>query len=371
MANQTIPGLSTLSLPSSAAMLWINDPSANPQDRSISLPRLYSWLQGKATPLAAGASPYTPASPWAYNPYIVTTGGSNFTFNLPAATGSGLQLEIKKADSGVGMIVIVPNGTNVIDKAGNANVYLGYQYQSIRLTDIAAGYWEVTLLGKRTFASASGVFTVLGGLDSDFILTAAATPTLPANPYPGQRITFKNKTTALTTVTANSGQTIGTTGSTTFPLYAQDDYVTLEFDGTSIWYVMATNGPVLVSSQTGTTNANTGGSWAAIGNGLALNGGSALPVGVYDLFLEVTTYTIGNLMGVAIGNVNTPISAIAISSYQPGGNIYAPQTVGVRGYALNVAAVIQGIFVTFGGNGQVIYGGSVGAVGKITARRIG
>ena len=44
MANQTIPGLSSTTSPSTATMLWINDPNASPQDRSIKVNLLLSFI---------------------------------------------------------------------------------------------------------------------------------------------------------------------------------------------------------------------------------------------------------------------------------------------------------------------------------------
>ena len=35
MANQTIPGLSTIASPGETALLWVSDPAATPQDRSV------------------------------------------------------------------------------------------------------------------------------------------------------------------------------------------------------------------------------------------------------------------------------------------------------------------------------------------------
>ena len=65
MANQTIPGLSSIASPASSAMLWINDPTANPQDRSLKIsliPTVLStigaignrWLAALQAALATG-----------------------------------------------------------------------------------------------------------------------------------------------------------------------------------------------------------------------------------------------------------------------------------------------------------------------------
>ena len=367
MANQTIPGLSSLSLPSSATMAWINDPNASPQDRSLTLPALWQWLKAKdPLALASGASPFTLAAPF-HSIYNVTTGASNFTFNLPAATGSGLTVEIVKADSGAGMVVIAPNGSNAIDKAGNVSVYLGYQFQSIKLTDMASGYWQATLLGKRSFFSTSGTFTVLGGIDADFILTGASTPTLPANPYPGQRLTFKAKTTATSTITANSGQTIGTTGSTSFLLYTQDDYVILEWDGSSIWYVAGTNGPLQISNQTARVTMTGDSTWRAIGNGLALS----LNPGVYDISIDADLSGT-DMVSLSIGNGTTSIANKTIQD-TASGSVFGHHHSEVLGYVLGSSATINGIFwgqLTSTGYVEYNQVGS-GCYGQIRARRIG
>jgi hypothetical protein len=115
--------------------------------------------------------------------------------------------------------------------------------------------------------------------DTEYILTATSTATLPAGAQLGCRITFKNKGAFTTTISCAAGQTIGTTSSTSFALYAQEDYVTLEWNGVSIWYVVATNGPILrnviTSIQTQTSPVN--GTWYNKGGSLALT------PGVYEL----------------------------------------------------------------------------------------
>jgi hypothetical protein len=51
MSNETIPGLYPIATPSSAAMLWINDPNANPEDRSFS--PAPGWFAALALPVPA------------------------------------------------------------------------------------------------------------------------------------------------------------------------------------------------------------------------------------------------------------------------------------------------------------------------------
>jgi hypothetical protein len=264
MANQTIAGLSTISSPSSAALAWVYDPNASPQDRSFSLANLRAYLQRK----------------------IVSTSGA--------------------------LGVIAPT------------------------------------------------------VDTTYIFTAASTTTLPASPISGQQLTFKAKTTATSTISANSGQTIGTTTSTSFVLYAQEDYVTLEWDGTSIWYVVATNGPVQSSSQTGATYFGVQTTWTALGNGLTL--GSVSP-GIYDLEMDVNVNPGGYAaQGIAIGNGTTPVSNAAGTAINTGPvGIH----VALKGYVLSASATIQGLYYAFSSpSGTAIYA-SPYYVGRITARRIG
>jgi hypothetical protein len=367
VANQTLQSISPITTPVSAALLWVNDATASPQDRSWSLTAAMEWLNKKPKVLTSGDTPYTWVTPFK-SPALITTGASNFVFNLPAATGTGLRIDITKVDSGAGAVQIAPNGTDVIDKAGNVSVYLGLRYQSVTLIDSTSGVWLLQPQGKRSFVSTSGTLgTLVGSLDALYVLTAASTVTLPANPFPGQQLTFKAKTTATSTISANSGQTIGTTSSTSFILYAQEDYVTLEWDGTSIWYVVATNGPVISSDQTATKTTSVSGSWAAIGNGLVL---SSLGPGVYDFTLDVTLTSLGNHTSIGIGDGTTLIST---GNY----NIDAQASVSWKvtasryGYVINVATNIQGIYKALSTGDQIIYYAALNSIGKLAARRIG
>ena len=225
--------------------------------------------------------------------------------------------------------------------------------------------WATALinLGQRGIVSTSGTIGALTvTCDTDYILTAASTVTLPASPIIGQRLTFKAKTTATSTITANAAQTIGTTTSTSFVLYAQEDYVTLEWDGTSIWYVVATNGPILSSNQNGATSCNSISTWTAIGNGLSL---SIIQPGIYDIDIDCTLGAAGYL-GVAIGNSITPISSISCVADDAG----SPGHSSVKAYILSTAALIQGIYYsTAAGGASFLY--QTYSIGRITARRIG
>ena len=49
MANTTIPSLNSIAAPSSAAMLWVADPGASPEDRSLTLANLLAWVEPRVT----------------------------------------------------------------------------------------------------------------------------------------------------------------------------------------------------------------------------------------------------------------------------------------------------------------------------------
>jgi hypothetical protein len=353
-------------------MLWIADPNASPQDQSITLPNLFKWLLKKyPLPLASSASPYTLAAPF-NSPFLVTTGASAFVFNLPAATGSGFQVEIKKVDSGAGAVQIAPNGSDVIDAAGNNSIYLGYRWQGVRLTDVAANVWEVQPIGKRTVVSAtlSGV-TLIDSLDTDFLFTGASTVTLPAKPFPGQRMTFKANTAATSVISANSGQTIGTTSSTSFSLYAQEDYVTLEWDGTGIWYVVATNGPIYKVIQTTSASLFLPGGWRILGDPSL----GTLQPGVYNFELDLTVALMANSdseIAFAIGNGTTPMVQRSCLASIVSGDSWYPLHLAERNYKLSSASVIRTLFFPNkeGLVGEVMFD-STRIVGQITAQRIG
>jgi hypothetical protein len=254
MATNTIPGLTTIATPSSGGMLWICDTTASPQDRSLSLTALTAWLKTKTKiGLAIGDSPYTWATPYK-SPALMTTGSSQVVVNLPAAAGTGALLEIIKIDSGTGSVKVTPNGTDVIDIAGNVSVYIDKQFQWLRLRDIATGIWQLEQKSDRIVVTTSGTIgTLIGTNDAEYFLTAASTVTLPAIPAKGQKLTFRNTgdfTSVISANTSSVSQTIGVTISTAFSLYAANDYVTLEYDGTSKWYVVSTNGPEVVLNTT-------------------------------------------------------------------------------------------------------------------------
>ena len=281
MSNQTIPGLPTISQASSAAMMWISDPNASPQDRSLKLGALLGALK---------------------------FGG-----------------------------------------------ILGTNWPAI-----------LALAGPRVTISTSGTLGVLTTVgDTDYLLSAATTATLPLSTLSGlaigQRITFKNLgafTTAIS-VSASSptmylggyAKTAGYAGGT-FYLYNVDDYVTFEYNGADTWFVVATNGPVQIVNQGSTTTTSTVNAWTAVGNGLSLG---SLPPGVYDIELdaqcELTEIsTNANLLYFSIGNVITPTGNIG-GTYYLNSNLselttilLTPISCKIRNYILTGTAIIQAIY---------------------------
>ena len=295
MSNQTIPGLPTISQASSAAMMWISDPNASPQDRSLKLGALLGALK---------------------------FGG-----------------------------------------------ILGTNWPAI-----------LALAGPRVTISTSGTLGVLTTVgDTDYLLSAATTATLPLSTLSGlaigQRIMFKNLgafTTAIS-VSASSptmylggyAKTAGYAGGT-FYLYHVDDYVTFEYNGADTWFVVATNGPVLSSSQTSSTNTSTINAWTAIGNGLSLG---TLAPGIYDIEMDVSVaLTSASGTNVAIGNITVPISSMVGSTNLNSATVWVTMHVHNRNYLLTSAALIQGLYYSNITSNVIECSGLV--AGKITARRI-
>ena len=188
----------------------------------------------------------------------------------------------------------------------------------------------------------------------------------------GTRYTFKKKVAANTVTINRSGSpdVIGTTTSTAFILYGQEDYVTFECDPTnSIWYIVATNGPILSSSQTAsTTTSNTTPTWVAVGNGLALTN---LAPGVYDIeaIASLTMATNAGYVTLGLTNVLSPISNCIQSTYIA--NSYTvPIYVAIKNYVLSTTATINLSYYGTSAGSSIPYVATYQA-GKIQARRIG
>lgn len=98
-----------------------------------------SGLAFYAVTVDNGDSPYTLLSEVGYLRCDATSG--NITVNLPAATGKGRLVTIKKIDSSTNTVTIDGSGTETID--GATTYVLSTQYQSIQIIDAASGIWEI------------------------------------------------------------------------------------------------------------------------------------------------------------------------------------------------------------------------------------
>lgn len=98
----------------------------------------------------SGAAFYTKNKAFADTPYTLLSedgyvrwnaAGGNVVHNLPATTGNGRLVSIKKVDATANTVTITPNGADTID--GAATYVLNAQYQFVQLIDAAAGAWDV------------------------------------------------------------------------------------------------------------------------------------------------------------------------------------------------------------------------------------
>lgn len=87
-------------------------------------------------------SPYTIAT--AQNVFLdaSSSAGADFIANLPAASGSGFIVVVKKTDANAHNIAITPNGTDTIDGLNSAR-NLANQYDAHALIDVATGKWDI------------------------------------------------------------------------------------------------------------------------------------------------------------------------------------------------------------------------------------
>lgn len=92
MSNQTIPGLNSITTPSSAGLLWVSDPNASPQDRSWNLANLWTWISGKVNSFMASIT-----APIATTSTLSVTGASTLK---GAVTASQTILIVGGVDAG-------------------------------------------------------------------------------------------------------------------------------------------------------------------------------------------------------------------------------------------------------------------------------
>ena len=191
---------------------------------------------------------------------------------------------------------------------------------------------------------------------------------------PGTKYTFKKKNTDTiytVTIAAAVSDKIGYTNSTSFILYAQDDYVTLECDAAlGYWNVIATNGPILSISQSAPTTTSISSAWTAVGNGLVLLN---LAPGLYDIeAMASLTMAAAGSVALALTNSLTPSTPISncVQSTYGSSTSTVPFYVTIKNYSLLATATINLSY----------YGTSAGSsipyiftyqVGKIVARRVG
>jgi hypothetical protein len=89
--------------------------------------------------LDATLSPYTVGATESYVAAFAGVAADTIVL-LPAATGSGRELEISKRDGNAFNIAVTPFGTDTInDTTGAANITI--QYDALRLRDIGVGQW--------------------------------------------------------------------------------------------------------------------------------------------------------------------------------------------------------------------------------------
>ncbi len=155
-------------------------------------------------------SPYSVASGDSYLDCNAT--GGAVTLNLPAATGSGRVLTLKKMDSTANACTFARAGSDTID--GATSLALSIQYVPFNLVDAASGKWDVVSLnivaGTGISAStANGVTTVTvnlaGGTCTNQYATAlSATGTLSCSTPTLAGAAFANQGTTTTLLHGNA-----------------------------------------------------------------------------------------------------------------------------------------------------------------------
>ena len=186
--------------------------------------------------------------------YVLTAAS---TATLPATAPLGARVTFKCLGA-YGVTIAANTGQTIGDGGAATTNAIGITGTGAFVTlqwDVTNSIWHIVASNTSIINSASGALgTATQATDSFYEFTATGSLTLPKYPENGCVYTIKNKSSATVTINANvSGvsQTIGTTTSTAFLLYAQEDYVVLRYSlADTTWYVVATNGPVLSSPQT-------------------------------------------------------------------------------------------------------------------------
>jgi hypothetical protein len=359
---------------------------------------------------------------------IFTTGSNALTLTFPAMSSLlGNRYNIEKADSGSGTVTITPNGSDTL--SGLATIALAKQYASCEIVAAASGLglvtavhnvgWITALLANlgtnwaTIFGTAAG-FTSAGALwysssgaggsdgnagtapapkravsslgttgaiangtnDSDYLVTAAITITLPlaSSVQSGTRFTFFNGNVQTVTISANSNDYFGAYNGGvkggSFYLYNTGDYVTVEYS-TSLgcWFVVATNGPVITLTQSHANTAfSTTGAWTAWP---ASEFQQTIAPGVYDIDLDVSCVCVVSAslaLGLGVSGSN-PLSARAYTLDSNAANTTLPFHLSLRGVAVSASEMMQPLYYSSSGSNTTNYDATKD-IGVMTIRRI-
>jgi len=116
------------------------DPAADTTP-TLSLKAPWTWSANLAFTTVTDANG-TVATTDPYMQYYYSTGNSDRTCTLPAATGAGQIVAVYKTDAGTGDVDVTPAGTDKIN-GYNAVWKINGQFQYVVLQDRAAGEWHV------------------------------------------------------------------------------------------------------------------------------------------------------------------------------------------------------------------------------------
>jgi len=107
--------------------------------RSSDVSPKFSGISLKAVTKAVADSPYAAAAT-DYTILCNAVGGA-MVVSLPAATGTGRILNVKKIDASAFTVTLTPNGAETID--GAASYIIAAQWVNITIQDGAAGAWYI------------------------------------------------------------------------------------------------------------------------------------------------------------------------------------------------------------------------------------
>ena len=116
------------------------DPAADATP-TLSLKAPWTWSANPAFTTVTSANG-TVATTDPYVQYYYSTGNSDRTCTLPAATGAGQVVAVYKTDAGTGDVDVTPAGTDKIN-GYNAVWKINDRFQYVVLQDRAAGEWHV------------------------------------------------------------------------------------------------------------------------------------------------------------------------------------------------------------------------------------